>query len=170
MTKSYVVSGQGTRYRDEALRVPDHVEIHFYFTRLKAPQIYKARTILDRFMVELGMFPDWVATAGEQLPAYFCWNQPDGKVPSGVYRRSTGELAIPLEGTDPEHPVSLAHLIQEVAGSRQREQKTTAIHWLVRCEDVAGSATGLALQYPRRLRGGVVTDNAESAQVPLTRF
>jgi hypothetical protein len=171
MTKSYVISGLGARYRDEALRVPENVEIHFYFTRLKAPQIYKARSILDRLMVELGMFPDWVAVPGELLPAYFCWAHPGPAPISGVFRRSTAELYVPLDGTDAQRPVSLAHLVQEVAGSRIRDGKLTAIHWLVRSADVAGSPAALDLQYPARLRSsGGAEGGDESAHVPLTRF
>jgi hypothetical protein len=162
MTKSYIVSAQGARFSDDHYTVPEHVEIHFYFTRLSAPQIYKTRTLLDKLMVEIGMFPDWVATAGEVIPAYFCWAYPGETPTSGVFRRSTGQLAIDLAGSTGERPVALEHIVRELSTSR--EQKTTAIHWLARTEETPGTSAGLACQAPQRLRG----DNAESTHVPLS--
>ena len=38
--------------------VPANVEIHFYFQCMREPQFYKTRTILDKLMLEVGMFPD----------------------------------------------------------------------------------------------------------------
>ena len=146
MTKSYIVSGQGVRYADDRFTIPPFVEIHFYFTRRTVPQIYRARNMLDKLMVEIGMFPDWVATAGEVIPAYFCCAYPDETPTSGVFRRSTGQLAMDLSGTTVDHPVALGHIVRELATSR--EQKTTAIHWLVRTEEAGGTSVALECQDP----------------------
>ena len=48
--------------------VPPGVEIHFYFQCMREPQFYKTRTILDKLMLEVGMFPDRVATARRDDP------------------------------------------------------------------------------------------------------
>ncbi|HEX7638319.1 MAG TPA: hypothetical protein VF457_07980, partial [Burkholderiaceae bacterium] len=166
MTKSYVVSGQGARYPDERFRVPPHVEIHFYMSRLKAPSIYKPRTILDKLMVELSLFRDRVTMPGEVIPAYYCWAYPGEAPASGVFRRSTGELSIDLADASSERPVSLRHIVAEVA--RAREQKATVVHWLVRTEDVAGSAAAVQEFTPPRLRGAsAARDAEESAHVAL---
>ena len=168
MTKSYIVSGQGVRYADDRFTIPPFVEIHFYFTRRTVPQIYRARNMLDKLMVEIGMFPDWVATAGEVIPAYFCCAYPDETPTSGVFRRSTGQLAMDLSGTTVDHPVALGHIVRELATSR--EQKTTAIHWLVRTEEASGTSIALECQAPPRLSTATGGDNAESVHVPLTKF
>ena len=168
MTKSYIVSGQGVRYSDDRFTVPPNVEIHFYFTRRTAPQIYKARTTLDKLMVEIGMFPDYVATAGQVIPAHFCWPYATETPTSGVFRRSTGQLALDLAGASALRPVALGHIVRELAS--QREQKLTAIHWLARTEEMAGTSIELECSAPARLPSGGGGENAESMHVPLTKF
>jgi hypothetical protein len=168
MTKSYIVSGHGVRYADDRFTVPPFVEIHFYFTRRTAPQIYRARTALDKLMVEIGMFPDYVATAGEVIPAYFCWPYATGTPSSGVFRRSTGQLAMDLSGASAQRPVALGHIVREFAA--QREQKLTALHWLARTEEAAGTSIDLDCIAPPRLPSNSGGDGAESTHVPLTRF
>ena len=58
------------------------------------------------------------------------------------------------------------YLEAEVA--RAREQKATVVHWLVRTEDVAGSAAAVQAFTPPRLRGASAARDAEvSAHVAL---
>lgn len=167
MTKSYIVSGQGARFSDDKYIVPADVEIHFYFTRRSAPQIYKTRTALEKLMVEIGMFPDFVATAGEAIPAHYCWAYPEVMPSTGVFRRSTGYLAMDLADATAQRPIALSHIVRELTAGR--EQKMTAIHWLARTEETAGSSSALECLTPPRLPGSG-GDSSESSHVPLTKF
>lgn len=167
MTKSYIVSGQGARFTDESYRVPPWVEIHFYFTRRKAPQIYKTRTVLEKFMVELGMFPDWVATAGEVVPVHLCWADPAQAAPSGVFRRRSGELSMDFAGSSPSLQVGLDYVVREL--SREREQKMTCFHWMVRSEEATGHSSTRMRLAPRRLHAGMGED-VESQHAALAKL
>ena len=166
MTKSYVVSGQGIRCVDEHYCVPAHVEIHFYRARRQPPRIYKPRTILDKLMVEVGVFPDWIAVSGEFVPIHYCWAGLVERPQSGVFRRSSGDLILDLAGTTASTPVELGHIVDQVAHGR--ETRLTVLHWLVRTEEVDG---GMALPRnvlrPPRLFGGDACDTQESQQIPL---
>ena len=145
--------------------VPPGVEIHFYFQCMREPQFYKTRTILDKLMLEVGMFPDRVATSGEMIPSHFCWSHPDERT-SGVFRRSTGNLAMDLEGTDGRRPVALSHVVKTLAGDRARSM--TVIHWIVRDEEGPADLSGLDCLYPPRLRSAGAEDGDESGHVPLS--
>jgi hypothetical protein len=166
MTKTYVVSGCGMKFDAALWPVPPGVEIHFYFQCMREPQFYKTRTILDKLMLEVGMFPDRVATAGEMIPSHFCWSHPDGQTTSGVFRRSTGHLAMDLEGSDAQHPVALSHVVKSLAG--QRARSSTVIHWIVKPEDGPADPTGLDCLYPPRVRNAGTEDGEESGHVPLS--
>lgn len=163
MTKTYVVSGCGMKFDAALWPVPPGVEIHFYFQCMREPQFYKTRTILDKLMLEVGMFPDRVATAGEMIPSHFCWSHPDPQATSGVFRRSTGSLAMDLEGSDSRHPVALSHVVKTLAADRARS--TTVIHWIVKPEEGPADPAGLDCLYPPRLRSA---DGEESQHVPLS--
>jgi hypothetical protein len=166
MTKTYVVSGRGMKFDAALWQVPAHVEIHFYFQCMRAPQFYKTRTILDKLMLDVGMFPDHVALPGEMIPSHFVWAHPDGQAPSGAFRRQTGNLAMDLADTDAARPVSLSHVVRTLTADRARSP--TAIHWIVREEEAPEELSGLACQYPPRLRSGQVDDGDESHHVPLS--
>lgn len=166
MTKTYVVSGCGRKFDAALWPVPPAVEIHFYFQCMREPQFYKTRTILDKLMLEVGMFPDRVATAGEMIPSHFCWAHPAGQPVSGVFRRQTGNLAMDLGGSDAQHPVALSHVVKTLASDRGRS--TTVIHWIVRDEDGPADLSALDCLYPPRLRSGGVDDGEESHHVPLS--
>jgi len=145
--------------------VPPGVEIHFYFQCVREPQVYKTRTILDKLMLDVGMFPDRVATAGEMIPSHFVWAHATEQPPSGVFRRQTGNLALDLSGTDALHPVALSHVVKTLAADRPRS--STAIHWIVREREAPADLSNLDCLYPPRLRNGGY-DGDESAQVPLS--
>ena len=166
MSKTYVVSGCGMKFDAALWPVPPGIEIHFYFQCMREPQLYKTRTILDKLMLDVGMFPDRVAVAGDMIPSHFVWAHPDEKTTSGVFRRSTGHLAIDLAGTDPSHPVALSHVLKTLAGNRARS--TTVIHWIVKEEDGPSDLSGLDCQYPERLRNLGAEDGEESGHVPLS--
>jgi hypothetical protein len=167
MTKSYVVSGQGIRFSAARYCVPDHVEIHLYRARWRAPQIYKPRSILDELMVGVGVFPDWIAGPGEFMPAHYCWASPVDRPPSGVFRRSSGHLAIDLAGTTAAKPVELGYIVDQVAHGR--ETRMTVVHWLVRTEEVDGAdAQSRNVQRPPRLFRGDAREMEESQRVPLS--
>jgi hypothetical protein len=165
MTKTYVVSGRGMKVDAALWIVPPNVEIHFYFSCMRKPQFYKTRSVLDELILEVGMFPDRVAVEGDLIPSHFCWAYPGERPASGVFRRQTGHLAIDLSGSSPSRPVSLSHVVQEL--SAQRSRRTTAIHWIVRAEEVTTELTNLDCVFPPRLRNGFVEDRAESKHVPL---
>ena len=165
MTKTYVVSGCGVKFDAALWPVPPGVEIHFYFQCMREPQFYKTRTILDKLMLEVGMFPDRVATSGEMIPSHFCWAHPTEQPPSGVFRRQTGNLAMDLAGTDPRRPVALSHVVKTLAADRARS--ATVIHWIVKEEEGPADLTGLDCLYPPRLRSGGAEDGEESHHVPL---
>jgi hypothetical protein len=145
--------------------VPPNVEIHFYFQCMREPQFYKTRTILDKLMLDVGMFPDRVAMPGEMIPSHFCWAHPAQHPPSGVFRRQTGHLAMDLSGSDPSHPVALSHVVKALSADRSRS--TTAIHWIVREDDASIDLASLDCLFPARLRSGAVEDGEESHHVPL---
>ena len=132
---------------------------------MREPQFYKTRTILDKLMLEVGMFPDRVATAGEMIPSHFCWAHPSGQPMSGVFRRQTGNLAMDLGGSDAQHPVALSHVVKTLASDRGRS--TTVIHWIVREEEGAPDLANLDCLYPARLRNAALEDGEESHHVPL---
>ena len=165
MTKTYVVSGCGMKFDAALWPVPPHVEIHFYFQCMREPQFYKTRTILDKLMLEVGMFPDHVATSGEMIPSHFCWAHPGDHPPSGVFRRHTGNLALDLAGSGPTRPVALSHVVKALSADRGRS--ATAIHWIVREDDEASDLAGLECLFPVRLRHGALADDEESHHVPL---
>ncbi len=148
--------------------VPANVEIHFYFQCMREPQLYKTRTILDRMMLEVGMFPDRVAGPGEMIPSHFVWMAPDNTPASGVFRRQTGHLAMDLSGTDSQRPVALSHVVKVMTADRPRS--STVIHWIVRDEDAPGDLSNLDCLYPSRLRNGGVEDGDESYHVPLAEL
>jgi hypothetical protein len=141
MTKTYVVSGCGMKFDAALWPVPPAVEIHFYFQCMREPQFYKTRTILDKLMLEVGMFPDRVATAGEMIPSHFCWAHPEEQPTSGVFRRQTGQLAMDLAGSDALHPVALSHVVKTLTADRARS--TTVIHWIVKEEETAADPSSL---------------------------
>jgi hypothetical protein len=165
MTKTYVVSGCGMKFDAALWPVPPGVEIHFYFQCMREPQFYKTRTILDKLMLDVGMFPDRVALPGDMIPSHFVWAHPKEQPPSGVFRRQTGNLAMDLEDTDASRPVSLSHVVRTLAADRGRGN--TAIHWIVREAEGPEDLSGLACQYPPRMRNGAV-DDGESNHVPLS--
>ena len=153
---------------DAALwRVPANVEIHFYFQCMREPQFYKTRTILDKLMLDVGMFPDRVALPGEMIPSHFCWAHPTEQPPSGAFRRQTGNVAMDMTATDPKRPVALSHVVKALTADRGKG--TTAIHWIVREEEGPVDLDGLDCQYPPRLRNGVIDDGDESHHVPLSQ-
>jgi hypothetical protein len=165
MTKTYVVSGSGMKFDAALWPVPPNVEIHFYFQCMREPQFYKTRTILDKLMLEVGMFPDRVALAGEMIPSHFCWAHPGGNPSSGVFRRQTGLLAMDLAGSDPKRPVALSHIVKALTAGRPKG--STVIHWIVRKEEIENDLANLDCLYPSRLRSGV-EDGEESHNVPLS--
>jgi hypothetical protein len=166
MTKTYVVSGCGMKFDAALWPVPPAVEIHFYFQCMREPQFYKTRTILDKLMLDVGMFPDRVATSGEMIPSHFCWAHPAEQPASGVFRRQTGSLAMDLSGTDARRPVALSHVVKTLAADRARS--ATVIHWIVKEEDEPADLSGLDCLYPSRLRSGGAEDGEESHHVPLS--
>jgi hypothetical protein len=165
MTKTYVVSGRGMKFDDASWSVPANVEIHFYFACMRKPQFYKTRSVLEELMLDVGMFPDRVAVAGEGIPSYFCWAHPGERPLSGVFRRQTGQLAIDLAGSSAARPVPLSHLVQELATGRRT--RATAIHWIVRAEESVLDLDSVSCLYPARLHHGLVEDRAESHRMPL---
>jgi hypothetical protein len=168
MTKTYVVSGRGTKFDTALWTVPTDVEIHFYFPCMRKPQFYKTRSILEELILDCGMFPDRVAVAGELIPSHFCWAHPDEQPPSGVFRRQTGHLAMDLAGTGPSRPVALSHVVRELSAERSR--RATAIHWIVRAEEATTDLATLDCQFPARVRNAFVEDRAESHHVPLDHY
>jgi hypothetical protein len=167
MTKSYVVSGTGVRYMDEHFCVPNHVEIHFYRARRRAPQIYKPRGILEQLMVEVGVFPDWIATPGDFVPIHHCWSNSADRPESGVFRRSTGQLVIDLRGTALSKPIDLAYIVERLAHGR--DARMTVIHWLVRTGEFDGVCERpVNCLRPPRLRGGDSQEGEESRRAPLS--
>jgi hypothetical protein len=165
MTKTYVVSGSGMKFDAALWPVPPNVEIHFYFQCMREPQLYKTRTILDKLMLEVGMFPDRVALQGEMIPSHFCWAHPGDNLRSGVFRRQTGHLAMDLAGSDPKRPVALSHIVKALTAGRPKG--STVIHWIVRKEEIENDLANLDCLYPSRLRSGV-EDGEESHHVPLS--
>ncbi|MEP6504194.1 MAG: hypothetical protein ABJD97_12735 [Betaproteobacteria bacterium] len=165
MTKTYVVSGCGAKFDDALWTVPTNVEIHFYFPCMRKPQFYKTRSILEELILDVGMFPDRVAVAGEAIPIHFCWAHPGERPQSGVFRRQTGQLAIDLADSSPTRPVALRHVVQELTA--ERSSRTTAIHWIVRSEEMTAELASLDCLLPPRLRNGLADDRAESVHVPL---
>jgi hypothetical protein len=144
--------------------VPPGVEIHFYFQCMREPQFYKTRTILDKLILDVGMFPDRVAMPGDMIPSHFVWAHAAQQPPSGVFRRSTGNLAMDLGDTDSTRPVALSHIVKTLAAARSRS--TTSIHWIVRDEEGPADLSGLTCQYPDRTR--IAAGDEESNLVPLT--
>jgi hypothetical protein len=165
MTKTYVVSGRGMKFDDASWTVPTNVEIHFYFPCMRKPQFYKTRSVLEELILDVGMFPDRVAVAGDSIPSHFCWAHPDERPPSGVFRRQTGQLAIDLADSSAARPVPLSHLVQELAGDRRT--RATAIHWIVRADESVVDLDSVSCLYPPRLRNGLVEDRDESHPMPL---
>ena len=166
MSKTYVVSGRGMKFDAALWPVPPGVEIHFYFQCLREPQFYKTRTILDKLMLDVGMFPDRVAMPGDMIPSHFVWAHPGEQPPSGVFRRQTGHLAMDLSDTEATRPVALSHIVKTLSADRARS--STAIHWIVREDEGAADPSGLECQYPPRLRAGAGDDGDESREMPLS--
>jgi hypothetical protein len=166
MSKTYVVSGCGMKFDAALWPVPAGVEIHFYFQCMREPQFYKTRTILDKLMLDVGMFPDRVALPGDMIPSHFVWAHAGEQPASGVFRRQTGQLAMDLADTAASRPVALSHIVKALSADRARS--TTAIHWIVReAEDTADLAE-LECQFPPRLRSGASDDGDESREMPLS--
>jgi len=165
MTKTYVVSGRGMKFDAALWPVPANVEIHFYFQCMREPHFYKTRTILDKVMLEVGMFPDRVASPGEMIPSHFCWAHPGGQPASGVFRRQTGHVAMDLSGSGPTRPVALSHVVKALTADRPRG--ATTIHWIVREDADTADLAGLDCLFPARLRTAAVEDGEESHHVPL---
>ena len=168
MTKTYVVSGRGTKFDTALWTVPADVEIHFYFPCMRKPQFYKTRSILEELILDVGMFPDAVAVAGDLIPSHFCWVHPDAQPASGVFRRHTGHLAIDLAGSGASRPVPLSHIVREL--SCERSKRATAIHWIVRGEEAGTDLASLECLFPARVRSALVEDRPESHQVPLDYY
>jgi hypothetical protein len=164
MTKTYVVSGCGMKFDAARWPVPRNVEIHFYFQSRRRPQFYKTRTILDKLMLEVGMFPDSVAVAGEMIPSHFCWAHPGQHPRSGVFRRHSGRLAMDLAGSDSRRLVAMSHVVRLLTVGR--EHSHTVIHWVVREEKVDADLADLDCLYPSRLRSSGA-DDGESNHAPL---
>ena len=146
--------------------VPPNVEIHFYFQCMREPQFYKTRTILDKMMLDVGMFPDRVATAGDMIPSHFCWVHPAERPASGVFRRQTGHLAMDLAGSEPDASRG-AEPRREDAGGRPRAEarrRSTGSCVKTRSPPISPSLDCL---FPPRLRNGGVEDGEESHHVPL---
>ncbi len=165
MTKTYVVSGCGTKVESALWTVPSSVEVHFYFPCMRKPQFYKTRSILDELILAVGMFPDRVAVAGERIPAHFVWAHPGDHPPSGVFRRQTGHLAMDLLGSTAQRPVALDHIVDEMAGRRTR--RATAIHWIVRAEEPLDDGLLPDCMFPPRLSNPYRDDRNESHHIPL---
>jgi hypothetical protein len=165
MTKTYVVSGSGMKFDAALWPVPPNVEIHFYFQCMREPQFYKTRTILDKLMLEVGMFPDRVATPGEMIPSHFCWAHAGDTPRSGVFRRQSGHLAMDLSGSDPKRPVALSHVVKALTAGRAKGN--TVIHWIVREEETEIDPASIDCLYPSRLSSGAIEDGEESHHVPL---
>lgn len=165
MTKTYVVSGRGMKFDAALWPVPANVEIHFYFACMREPQFYKTRTILDKVMLEVGMFPDRVASPGEMIPSHFCWTHPGEQPAAGVFRRQTSELVMDLAGSGPTRPVPLSHVVKALTADRARSP--TTIHWIVREDADLADVAALDCLFPPRLRTGAVEDGEESHHVPL---
>ena len=146
--------------------VPPGIEIHFYFQCMREPQFYKTRSILDKLMLDVGMFPDRVAMPGDMIPSHFVWAHATEQPPSGVFRRQTGNLAMDFSDTDASRPVALSHIVKSLGADRGRS--STAIHWIVREEEVAADPSALDCQYPPRLRNGGSDDGDESREMPLS--
>ena len=146
--------------------VPPGIEIHFYFQCMREPQFYKTRSILDKLMLDVGMFPDRVAMPGDMIPSHFVWAHATEQPPSGVFRRQTGNLAMDFSDTDASRPVALSHSVKSLGAVRGRS--STAIHWIVREEEVAADPSALDCQYPPRLRNGGSDDGDESREMPLS--
>ena len=168
MTKTYIVSGRGTKVETALWTVPTSVEIHFYFPCMRKPQLYKTRSVLDELILAVGMFPDRVAVAGERIPAHFVWAHEGDHPPSGVFRRQTGHLAMNLFGSGAHRPVALSHIVDELAGRRTR--RATAIHWIVRAEEPSDDARLPDCMFPPRLSSSFGGDRAESHHVPLVEY
>jgi len=134
---------------------------------MREPQFYKTRSILDKVMLEAGMFPDRVALPGEMIPSHFCWAHPDDRAPSGVFRRQTGHLAMDLSGSGPTRPVALSHVVKTLVADRGRS--ATAIHWIVREDEDTSDLAALDCLFPARLRNGAIEDGEESHHVPLAQ-
>jgi len=166
MSKTYVVSGCGMKFDAALWPVPANVEIHFYFQCMREPQLYKTRTILDKLMLEVGMFPDRVAMPGDMIPSHFVWAHPGEQPASGVFRRQSGQLAMDLGDTDASRPVALSHIVKTLSADRARSN--TAIHWIVRESEDLAELSGLDCQYPPRLRSGGTDDGDESREMPLS--
>ncbi len=166
MTKTYVVSGSGMKFDAALWPVPPNVEIHFYFQCMREPQFYKTRTILDKLMLEVGMFPDRVALPGEMIPSHFCWAHSGDSPRSGVFRRHTGHLAMDLSGSDPKRPVALSHVVKALTAGRPKS--STVIHWIVREDETESDPASLDCLYPSRLRSAAIEDGEESHHVPLS--
>jgi hypothetical protein len=166
MTKTYVVSGRGMKLDAALWPVPPGIEIHFYFQCMREPQFYKTRSILDKLMLDVGMFPDRVAMPGDMIPSHFVWAHATEQPPSGVFRRQTGNLAMDLADTEDSRPVALSHIVKSLGTDRGRS--STAIHWIVREEEGVADPSTLDCQYPPRLRNGVADDGDESREMPLS--
>jgi hypothetical protein len=165
MTKTYVVSGRGTKVESALWTVPANVEVHFYFPCMRKPQFYKTRSVLDELILAVGMFPDRVAVAGDRIPAHFVWAHAGDHPPSGVFRRQSGHLAIDLQGSTAQRPVALDHIVDELAGRRTR--RATALHWIVRDQETPADAPLPDCMFPPRLRSASADDVNESHHVPL---
>lgn len=162
MTKSYIVTGVGCKRREESFIVPEGVQIIFYRTRPRPPRIATVQTPTDELMVAVKLFTAKAAGPGETVSAAFCWQRSAESLPSGVYRRGTGELVMELSDTSARQPVALGHIARELA--MEREGRPTIIHWIVEPAEPAPARQNWQLQHPPRLLPG---DGNESAHAPF---
>jgi hypothetical protein len=162
MTKTYLVTGAGCRRREETLVVPEGVQIIFYQMRPRPPRVTGVRTPLDELMVATRLLSARATGPGETIQSAFCWERSAEAPPSGVHRRGTGALVMDLSDTSMRRPVSLGHIVRELAAHRQG--RPTVIHWLVQPADAAPARPDWQLQRPPRLFQG---DGSESGHTPL---
>jgi len=162
MTKTYLVTGAGCRRREETLVVPEGVQIIFYQARPRPRGLSVVRTPNDELMIATKLLTARAAGPGETIPSAFCWER-DGKFPpSGVHRRSTGLRVMDLSDTSARQPVSLEHIVRQLA--LHRDGRPTIVHWLVESAEPHPVRKLWQLQHPRRLFKG---DGDESGHAPL---
>jgi hypothetical protein len=162
MTKTYLVTGEGCRRREETFVVPKGVQIIFYQTRPRPLRLSAVQTPIDELKIAVKLLPARAASPGETIQSAFCWERGRDMPPSGVFRRGTGAQVMDLSDTSAVRPVALGHVVRELAA--RREGRSTVIHWLVHAADAAPARHHWQLQHPPRLFNG---DAGESGHAPL---
>ena len=162
MTKTYLVTGEGCRRREETFVVPKGVQIIFYQTRPRPLRLSVVRTPIDELKIALKFLSARAAGPGDTIQSAFCWERGAGTPPSGVFRRGTGAQVMALADTSAVRPVALGHVVRELAALRA--ERSTVIHWLVHAADAAPARHHWQLQHPPRLFNG---DADESGHAPL---